>query len=346
MFTRSLIGASVLLLAIAGPSVATADTGEQMAQVAGAPLIGTPAPGLRLKTIDGTTIDLGALYGRKAVYLKFWATWCVPCRQQMPHFEETYENEGSDLAVIAVNTGFNDSLTDVRSYRRAVGIKMPIVIDDGRLAKAFHLRVTPQHVVIGRDGRIVYVGHLVDEKLETAVHTARTETATRVAAADADPAAPALGVGASVLQTTLKTTDGHAITLTDPDRIRPTVIWFLSPWCESYLAKTRAKRAAACQAAREQAEQLSKKGSARCVGIASGLWATAEDLDAYRKENQVDIPLSLDETGTIFRSFGIKNVPTLMIVDGKGRIIKRIDRVNPQSPGWLSTVVSSAKSPG
>jgi len=346
MFRRSLIAASLLLLVCAGPSVARADAGQQMAQAAGAPLIGTPAPALRMKTIDGTPIDLGALYGRKAVYLKFWATWCVPCRQQMPHFEETYENAGSDLAVIAVNTGFNDSLADVRGYRRAVGIKMPIVIDDGRLAGAFHLRVTPQHVVIGRDGRILYVGHLVDGKLETALRTARAEPGAHVAEVDAGPAPPALRIGASVPQATLKSTDGHTIALSDPDGIRPTVIWFLSPWCESYLAKSRPKRAAACQAAREQGERLSKDGRARWVGIASGLWATAEHLDTYRKDNQVGIPLSLDETGVIFRSFGVTNVPTLMIVDGKGRITKRIDRVTADFPERLSTAVGSAKSPG
>jgi len=344
MFRRSLIAAYLLLFVYAAPIVAQADTtGQQMAQAAGAPLIGTPAPAFRLKTIDGTPIDLAALYGHKAVYLKFWATWCVPCREQMPHFEDTYENAGNDLVVIAVNTGFNDSLADVKGYRRAVGIKMPIVIDDGRLAKAFRLRVTPQHVVIGRDGRILYVGHLVDDKLETALRTARTESPIRVAEADAGPAPPALGVGASVPRAMLKTTDGRAVALSDPDGIRPTVIWFLSPWCESYLAKSRSKRAAACQAAREQAEHLSKDEHARWVGIASGLWATTEDLDTYRKDNQVGIPLSLDENGEIFRSFGVTNVPTLMIVDGKGRITKRIDRVTPELRKRLTTAVASAK---
>jgi len=52
------------------------------------------APRLNLETIDGDVIDLGGLYGRKAVYIKFWATWCVPCRQQMPHFEQAYETAG------------------------------------------------------------------------------------------------------------------------------------------------------------------------------------------------------------------------------------------------------------
>lgn len=53
-------------------------------------ILGTPAPAIKLTTIDGDTIDLSELYGKKAVYLKFWATWCIPCRAQMPHFENVY----------------------------------------------------------------------------------------------------------------------------------------------------------------------------------------------------------------------------------------------------------------
>ena len=85
-----------------------------MAETAGRSLVGSPAPRLKLTTIDGETIDLGSLYGKKAVYLKFWATWCVPCRQQMPHLEHTFETAGPDLAVIAIDVGLGDSLEAIR----------------------------------------------------------------------------------------------------------------------------------------------------------------------------------------------------------------------------------------
>jgi len=62
------------LLLLGTPSVLWASTGQERAEAAGASLIGTPAPAVRLKTIDGQTIDLARLYGHKAVYLKFWAT--------------------------------------------------------------------------------------------------------------------------------------------------------------------------------------------------------------------------------------------------------------------------------
>src|SRR5271170_5750703 len=142
---RMLLAAPILALLsslLLDAAVRAETSGQQLAESVGRNLIGTPAPKLELKTIDGETIDLGRLYGKKAVYLKFWATWCVPCRQQMPHFEHTYETAGPDLAVIAIDVGFNDSLEEIQRYRRALGITMPIILDDGQLGGAFNLRVT------------------------------------------------------------------------------------------------------------------------------------------------------------------------------------------------------------
>src|SRR5262245_40219118 len=59
------------------------EEGEVFALEAGKSLIGKPAPRLVLETIDGRRIDLAQSYGKKPVYLKFWATWCGSCRMQM-----------------------------------------------------------------------------------------------------------------------------------------------------------------------------------------------------------------------------------------------------------------------
>ena len=170
MKRAGVIGGLALLCASAAVAPAQAEvSGEQRAQAAGRAILGTPAPRATLKTIDGGVIDLGALYGKQAVYLKFWATWCVPCREQMPHFEHVYETAGADLAVVAIDVGFNDSVEAIRAYRNKLGIKMPIVFDDGSLDAAFHLRVTPTHIVIGRDGRVLFVGHLADQETDAAL---------------------------------------------------------------------------------------------------------------------------------------------------------------------------------
>jgi peroxiredoxin len=314
----------ILMLGLAA-GTSHASTGQERAVAAGAAIIGQPAPRLVVTTIDGARIDLGSLYGHKAVYLKFWATWCVPCREQMPHFEHAFETAGPDLAVIAVNAGFNDSLDDVRDFRRALGLRMPVVIDDGRLGAALRLRVTPQHVVIGRDGRIAYVGHLADAGLADALARAQRAPAQPAAPGTPAPAGSALRVGDRLPARTLTTLDGGTVALADAGRTTPLVLVFLSPWCESYLADSRPARAAACRRAREQVGALAAGGGrVQWLGIASGLWATREDLEEYRTTHGITVPLALDDTGELFRTFGVREVPAVLVVDATGRIARRL----------------------
>jgi peroxiredoxin len=325
-----------------GGGVQAATSGQQLAQNAGRSLIGKPAPRLVLTTIDGDTIDLGRLYGKQAVYLKFWATWCVPCREQMPHFERTYETAGTDLAVIAVDVGFNDPVGDVRDYRRKMGLTMPIVVDDGRLAAALHLRVTPQHIVIGRDGRIQYVGHLADAPLEAALHAARTAAAAGGTDSMPPPAASGitrLAVGSQLPANSAKTIDGLRFHFLDAHDPRQTVLVFLSPWCESYLETTRPAASANCRRMREEVTAAAGAHSARWLGVASGLWATPPDLQQYRRKYQVNIPLALDESGALFRAFNVNEVPVVIVADGSGRIVRRIEAADLATPSALKSAI-------
>ena len=344
-------GLWVLLSLLVCASGHTEMTGQQRAEAAGHDLVGSPAPRMVLKTIDGDTIDLGRLYGKKAVYLKFWATWCVPCREQMPHFERLYESEGSDLAVIAINAGFNDSIEDVRTYRQKLGIRMPIVIDDGTLGAALNLRVTPQHVVIGRDGRIQYVGHLADERLDAAVQAARSAPAS--SASDVNDAtavndrtggvrnASHYAPGERAPPFSAKTLDGSLFSFREPGEKQSTVLVFLSPWCESYLATSRAAMSENCRKVREQVDALAKQDpGVRWLGIASGIWATKEDLSKYQTDYKVRIALALDESGALFRTFGVRRVPTVLVIDSRGMIKSRIAGDDARLPAQLQAVSS------
>ena len=318
-----------------------AATGQQRALAAGRGLVGTPAPRLVLTTIDGQTIDLAHRYGKQAVYLKFWATWCAPCRAQMPHLERTFEQAGPDLAVIAIDVGFDDTLADVRKYRRAMKLGMPIVFDrDGALGAAFNLRVTPQHVVIGRDGTIVYVGHEADARLDAALVAARTAAPRPVAASVPEPLqeeAP-LRVGDRLPAFTTQTLDGAVFHAHDAAARRPTVLVFMSPWCESYLAGSRPALAAECRAVREQVARLAGVGQVRWLGIASGLWAERDDLARYRDQHGIRIPLTLDAPGALFRRFHVMHVPTLLVADAQGRLVRRVEGVDTTLAAQLQTL--------
>jgi thiol-disulfide isomerase/thioredoxin len=328
---RLALCASMLLnCALPGATASAATSGPQLAQTVARSLVGSAAPRLALKTIDGETIDLSDLYGKKAVYLKFWATWCTPCREQMPHLEHTFESAGSDLAVIAIDVGFGDSLEAIRAYRRQSGIRMPIVFDaDGHLGAAFGLRVTPQHIVIGRDGRIQYVGHLADERLDAALSAATALStasgAAGVAGGRAPSDAPHFALGDALPPQSVSLLDGPLFKFRPTSAHRPTVLVFLSPWCESYLATTRPTVAANCRNVREQLTTRAGDQRVRCLGVASGLWAMPEDLRKYRRDYKVAIPLTLDASGTLFREFRVNDVPTVIVADGGGRIVQRFE---------------------
>jgi peroxiredoxin len=248
----------------------------------------------------------------------------------MPHFEHTFETAGPDLAVIAIDIGpAGDSIAAVRSYREKLGIKMPIVFDDGQVAAAFNLRVTPQHIVIGRDARIQFVGHLADARLDTALVAARAPPAPGAPVAAARAKAPRVlphyGVGDLLPPLSPQTVDGASFRLRDPTDTRYTVLVFLSASCESYLKASNPTAAANCQHMREQVDALASQHGARWLGIAQGLWITPEDLRQYRDAYHVGIPLSLDEYGALFRAFAVTSVPSALVADGSGRVVRRIE---------------------
>ncbi len=321
----------VLLVAMLPEAAARAETsGQQLADAAAHALVGTPAPRLVLQTIDGESIDLGSLYGKKAVYLKFWATWCVPCRQQMPHFQHAFESAGPDLTVIGIDVGFGDSVEAIRRLQHQLGITVPIVFDqDGRLGAAFKLRVTPQHIIIGRDGRIQFVGHLADRRLDAALLAARSAASDTgrptLDAARPSSDGPHFAVGDPLPAKSVPLLDGQSFRFQEPQAPRPIVFVFLSPWCESYLATTRPAVAQGCRRAREQVSALAGDSRVRWLGIASGLWAKREDLRRYRTDYQVTIPLTLDASGVLFREFRVNDVPTLIVADARGKIVQRVE---------------------
>ncbi len=297
--------------------------GEDLAKTAGTDLIGKAAPVVIMTTIDGQTVDLAKVYGRRPVYLKFWATWCIPCRQQMPAFQKLYEALGDKMQFVALDIGLSDDLPSIRSFREKYDIKMPIVVDDGHLAQLFNLKVTPQHVLIGRDARFAYFGHAENKSLDDAVQRVLSEQGSTPVKLNAAVAVRAFKTGDGVGGLVATTTSGHEVALAGagPGRLRG--VLFFSSWCEWYLEKTRPVTAAACARARQSIERLSAnvKG-VDWIGIAGGPWATAQDLATYTRKHNIKIPLALDMSGKLFRAFGIRDIPTVALIDSTGTIVK------------------------
>ena len=116
---------------------------------------GGPAPTLRLLDLDGKEHALEAYRG-KVVLINFWATWCEPCKDEMPSIERLRRSlEGRPFAVLAVNLAEPDSR--VQRFLREVPLGFPVLMDrDTAAAKAWKARVLPATYIVGPDGRIRY----------------------------------------------------------------------------------------------------------------------------------------------------------------------------------------------
>jgi len=286
--------------------------------------VGALAPALTLKTLDGETIDLARLYGTKPVYLKFWATWCLPCREQMPKFKRIFDQVGDKMWVIAVNTGFNDEDAAVRAFRDQFGLRMPIVVDDGRLAAALDLQVTVQHVVIGRDARIVYRDHKDGDELDAALQKVMAEPGPNARTAGRAPAAirPAVRTGEVVQGIATTTIDGAPLSIGRVRDGKPRAVMFFSTWSEEYLETHFPQRAAACRRVREQVERLAAAGDVDWLGVAGGPWQERDDVVEYRTKTHTRFPLALDADGSVFRAFGVRQIPSVALLDRDGKLVR------------------------
>ena len=307
-------------------AVAEAQTGAQRADATGAMVVGKPMPELVLRGVDGKAIDLAKYRGKQAVYLKFWATWCSECVEQMGHFQHAQEQAGPSLAVIGVNAGLNDTAAVVRKFQRERHLTMPMAIDDGSAVAALNVRVTPLHVVIDRAGIVRFVGHLADQRVDAALAAVKTDT-TQAAVAAAAPVEKttryALGERVATLQ--LQPLDAKA-TLPVPDATgRPTVLVFFSSWCESYLADTQPQAAARCQRSREQLTALPSelRQQAQWIWIAGSLWSGPAEARRYRDSKHIAAPVVLDEANTLFNTFDVHDMPSVLVLDGKGVLRQR-----------------------
>jgi peroxiredoxin len=127
-------------------------------------ITGSPAPAFTARTLEGEERSLDD-YGDKVVLLNIWATWCGPCREEMPSMQRLYEEfQGEDFEVVAVSVdarpGDRDASGnpggDLGAFADEFGLTFPILHDpDGAIQRIYQTTGVPETFVIGKDG-IIY----------------------------------------------------------------------------------------------------------------------------------------------------------------------------------------------
>lgn len=135
-----------------------------------APEMNAIAPPFEAATLAGGSVRLADLRGQ-VVLVNFWATWCEPCKAELPEIEavyETYKRRG--LRVLGVNLG--EAKVDVARWVEAFGLTYDIVFDEEqRIASLYQLRGQPSSYLIAPDGVItqIYYGPTIRQQLEAAI---------------------------------------------------------------------------------------------------------------------------------------------------------------------------------
>jgi thiol-disulfide isomerase/thioredoxin len=144
-----IIGAMVFLTACYNaPDASQTATGGGPGMLAGA-----PAQSFDVSRTDGT-VDSLARHRGQVVLLNIWATWCPPCREEMPALQRFARENAGKVVVLGADQG--ESSQVAAAYARERGVTFPILVDEAQqYGRAYAAVGMPTSVIVGRDGRIV-----------------------------------------------------------------------------------------------------------------------------------------------------------------------------------------------
>ena len=137
------------------------------------PIKGQPAPDFALRDADGKLVKLSDLRG-KVVFVNFWASWCVPCKKELPDIQKVYDEKHTDgLEVLAVN--WQEDLETATAFFSSHDIRLPLLLDQsGSVYAQYRLQGLPDSFFVDRDGNIAafQFGFLTEAKMRERLATA------------------------------------------------------------------------------------------------------------------------------------------------------------------------------
>lgn len=113
--------------------------------------IGVKAPDFELENLEGDKVKLSDYHGKKVI-LNFWATWCPPCKEEMPAMEKFYQQKKADVVILAVNI---DPQYNVNEFTKNMGITFPVLLDKkDEVNSTYQVLTIPTTYFIDEDGLI------------------------------------------------------------------------------------------------------------------------------------------------------------------------------------------------
>lgn len=144
----------VLITGCKSPAVNPLATSNQSTNISEGINIGDRAIDFELQTLDGKTVKLSDFRGKNPVLLNFWATWCGPCRFEMPFLQQindAYSAKG--LVVLAVD--INESPATIQKFMTELNLRLTVPIDTGtKVAKSYGITGIPSTFLIDKNGVI------------------------------------------------------------------------------------------------------------------------------------------------------------------------------------------------
>ena len=131
------------------------------------PAIGSPAPDFELTNLTGDHIRLSELRGT-VVLINFWATWCGPCRLEMPAIQERYERYRPELAVLAVD--FDEPADEVKKFVEELGLTFEVLLDPGaKVQDLYRVRGYPTTYLVDAEGsvQVSHIGLMTEDQLDS-----------------------------------------------------------------------------------------------------------------------------------------------------------------------------------
>lgn len=126
----------------------------------------SPAPDFLLTSLTGEQLALEDFRGQ-VVLLNFWATWCGPCRLEMPAFQDRFKEYGGDLQIVAVN--FDEAQHVVQNFVDELGLTFEILLDPGgEIQRLYQVRGYPTSYFVDTEGvvRVIHIGIMTESQLD------------------------------------------------------------------------------------------------------------------------------------------------------------------------------------